>query len=167
MASHPPGTQVLTTAYRSHSHSQVTSCSPKIGVANPCLGCNGGTTEGAYDYLTTVTGLTNSFNLPYEQSLTATSKTVACPTAKIAAIDGPMMQLTGGYAAVSGYHYAVTPCTSGPCTSQDLAGLQVIVLAGLPLDCSSIAECISKKPCCTLLCSRLRSRPLDFPWIAP
>jgi len=106
------------------SPQQVTSCSPKIGVANPCLGCNGGTTEGAYDYLTTVTGLTNSFNLPYEQSLTATSKTVACPTAKIAAIDGPMMQLTGGYAAVSGYHYAVTPCTSGPCTSQDLAGLQ-------------------------------------------
>jgi hypothetical protein len=149
------------------SPQQVTSCSPKIGVANPCLGCNGGTTEGAYDYLTTVTGLTNSFNLPYEQSLTATSKTVACPTAKIAAIDGPMMQLTGGYAAVSGYHYAVTPCTSGPCTSQDLAGLQVIVLAGLPLDCSSIAECISKKPCCTLLCSRLRSRPLDFPLIAP
>merc|ERR1712146_48603 len=32
-------------------------------------------------------------------------------------------QLTGGFAAVDGYHYAVPPCTEGACDHQDLAGL--------------------------------------------
>jgi len=101
---------------------QTTSCTP-----SPAQGCNGGFTEAAYEYMGTVTGLTNSFNYPYMQSLTATSATQACNTAKVAAIDGPMMQLTGGYAAVSGYHYATTPCTSGTCANQDLAALQAAI----------------------------------------
>jgi C1A family cysteine protease len=101
---------------------QTTSCTP-----SPAQGCNGGFTEAAYEYMGTVTGLTNSFNYPYMQSLTATSATQACNTAKVAAINGPMMQLTGGYAAVSGYHYATTPCTSGTCANQDLAALQAAI----------------------------------------
>merc|ERR1712146_727949 len=32
-------------------------------------------------------------------------------------------QLTGGFAAVDGYHYAVPPCTEGACDHQDLKGL--------------------------------------------
>merc|ERR1712010_57896 len=31
-------------------------------------------------------------------------------------------ELSGGYAQVTGYKYAVPPCTSGACTSQDLKG---------------------------------------------
>merc|ERR1711879_1122366 len=33
------------------------------------------------------------------------------------------MQLSGSYAQVSGYSYAVKPCTSGACENQDLTGL--------------------------------------------
>ena len=33
-------------------------------------------------------------------------------------------QLSGGYAAVTGFSYAVPACTSGACTRQDLDGLK-------------------------------------------
>jgi len=105
------------------SPQQITSCTPSTGTYG-CLGCNGGFTEGAYDYLKTVAGLSNSFFIPYEQSLTETSATAACPTAKVNAISGELEQLQGGYAAVSGYHYATPPCTSGACDSQDLTKLK-------------------------------------------
>jgi len=48
---------------------------------------------------------------------------MACPTAKVAQIDGEFKQLSGNYATVSGYHYAVKPCTSGACESQNLDAL--------------------------------------------
>jgi len=104
------------------SPQQVASCSPATGQYG-CQGCNGGFTEGAYEYLKTVPGLANSFYIPYEQSLTATSNTAACPTAKVKAIDGVNKMLTGGYATVEGYSYAVPPCTSGSCENQDLTKL--------------------------------------------
>merc|ERR1719183_3082662 len=47
---------------------------------------------------------------------------MACPTAKVAQINGEMEQLSGSFAQVSGYKYAVKPCTSGACTNQDLKG---------------------------------------------
>merc|ERR1712169_137162 len=81
------------------SPQQITSCTPDSGTYG-CLGCQGGFTEGAYAYVETVAGLANSFYIPYAQSLTASSTTMACPTAKVTAIDGADEQLSGGYAAV-------------------------------------------------------------------
>merc|ERR1712066_477099 len=85
-------------------------------------GCQGGFTEGAYEYIKSAPGLTNSFNIGYEQSLTASSTTVACSTftAKINSMAGADAELSGGYAQVSGYTYATPACTSGACASQDL-----------------------------------------------
>merc|ERR1712070_835503 len=80
------------------SPQQIASCSPSTGTYG-CDGCNGGFTEGAYEYLKTVSGLANSFYIPYEQSLTETTDTVACMTSQVEAIDGSMEVLQGGYAA--------------------------------------------------------------------
>merc|ERR1711904_408369 len=101
------------------SPQQITSCSPASGQYG-CLGCNGGFTEGAYEYVKSAPGLANAFFIPYGQSLTETTITLACPTAKVNAINGPMEQLQGGYAQVSGYSYATPPCTQGACENQDL-----------------------------------------------
>jgi len=101
------------------SPQQIASCAPATGNYG-CMGCNGGFTEGAYEYLKTVPGLANSFYIPYEQSLVQTEATKACNASKVSQIDGEMQQLSGGYAVVEGYSYAVPPCTSGGCTSQDL-----------------------------------------------
>lgn len=118
------------------SPQQITSCAPSTGTYG-CLGCNGGFTEGAYEYLKTVPGLANSFYIPYEQSLTASTATMACPTAEVQAMNGPYEQLTGGYAAVTGYSYAVPPCTSGACMTQDLNGLAAA------LEESPISVCVN------------------------
>jgi len=104
------------------SPQQIASCTPGNGTYG-CLGCNGGFTEGAYDYVKSVAGLANEFYIPYEQSLTESQNTLACPKAKVAQINGELEQLSGGYAAVSGYKYAVKPCTQGTCEHQDLKGL--------------------------------------------
>merc|ERR1719316_2039312 len=101
------------------SPQQITSCTPDSGTYGS-LGCNGGFTEGAYEYVKSAPGLANGFFIPYEQSLTESQNTKACPTAKVNAITGETEQLQGSYAQVSGYHYATTPCTSGACTNQDL-----------------------------------------------
>merc|ERR1712167_530923 len=98
---------------------QITSCTPSTGTYGS-LGCNGGFTEGAYEYLQSTVGLTNSFYVPYTQSMTESTDTAACPTAKINAINGSLAELTGGYAVVTGYSYATPACTSGSCKSQDL-----------------------------------------------
>lgn len=104
------------------SPQQIASCTPATGQYG-CQGCNGGFTEGAYEYVKSVAGLANSFYIPYEQSLTQTENTKACPTAKVSQISGEYEQLSGGFAAVSGYKYAVPPCTSGACENQNLEGL--------------------------------------------
>jgi len=104
------------------SPQQITSCTPDSGKYG-CLGCQGGFTEGAYEYLKSATGLANAFYIPYQQSLTQSEPTLSCPTAKVAAIDGELEQLSGGYATVAGYHYATKPCTEGACEKQDLGAL--------------------------------------------
>jgi len=104
------------------SPQQVTSCTPSTGTYG-CLGCEGGFTEGAYDYLKSVPGLANAFYIPYGQSLTNSSKTLSCPTEKVSQIDGPLEQLSGGYATVTGYMYATKPCTAGACANQNLEAL--------------------------------------------
>jgi len=104
------------------SPQQINSCTPDTGVYGSD-GCQGGSTEGAYEYLQTVAGLTNNWYIPYVQSMTKPSKTEACPTALVEAMDGPDARLTGGFAAVSGYTYATPACFSGACSSQDLEKL--------------------------------------------
>jgi len=101
------------------SPQQIASCTPDTG-SYGCLGCNGGFTEGAYEYVKSAPGLGNGFFIPYEQSLTVSDATAACPTAKVEAITGELKQLQGGYAEVSGYSYATPPCTAGACATQDL-----------------------------------------------
>eukprot|EP00656_Telonema_subtile_P012374 TRINITY_DN16225_c0_g1_i2.p1 TRINITY_DN16225_c0_g1~~TRINITY_DN16225_c0_g1_i2.p1 ORF type:complete len:353 (-),score=88.20 TRINITY_DN16225_c0_g1_i2:357-1415(-) len=118
------------------SPQQIASCTPDSGTY-ACSGCNGGFTEGAYEYLKTVAGLANSFYIPYAQSLTETSTTATCPTAKVAAIDGVDKQLSGGFAAVTGYSYATTPCTSGDCEDQDLTALAAA------LETTPISVCVN------------------------
>merc|ERR1711953_197171 len=106
------------------SPQQITSCTPSTGTYGSD-GCNGGFTEGAYEYVKSAPGLTNSFNIGYQQSLTQTSTTVKCNTFKdkIDSMAGPDAELSGGYAQVSGYTYATPACTSGACDSQDLSKL--------------------------------------------
>jgi len=106
------------------SPQQITSCTPNTGTYGSD-GCQGGFTEGAYEYVKSAPGLTNSFNIGYQQSLVASSATVACSTfeSKIEAIAGADASLSGGYATVSGYTYATPACTSGACDTQDLAKL--------------------------------------------
>jgi hypothetical protein len=101
------------------SPQQIASCTPDTG-SHPCAGCNGGFTEGAYEYVKGAVGLANGFYIPYEQSLTETENTKACPKAKVEAINGEMDELSGSYAQVSGFSYAVPPCTSGACENQNL-----------------------------------------------
>jgi len=101
------------------SPQQIASCTPSTGTYGSD-GCNGGFTEGAYEYLKSGSLLGNSFYIPYQQSLTETQATVACMTSQVEAIDGPNQMLTGGYAQVTGYTYATPPCTSGLCEKQDL-----------------------------------------------
>merc|ERR1712070_1233876 len=104
------------------SPQQVASCAPSTGTYG-CAGCNGGFTEGAYEYVKSAPGLANGFFTPYEQSLIESENTKACPTTKVSQIAGEYEELIGSYAQVSGYSYAVTPCTSGECANQDLKGL--------------------------------------------
>jgi hypothetical protein len=103
------------------SPQQIASCAPNSG-SYPCGGCQGGFTEGAYEYVKSAPGLANGFYIPYEQSLTQSESTKVCPTAKVDQIDGEYKELSGSYAQISGYSYAVTPCTSGACTNQNLKG---------------------------------------------
>jgi len=103
------------------SPQQIASCAPSTGT-HGCLGCQGGFTEGAYEYVKSAPGLANSFFIPYAESLTQSGGTMACPTAQVKAIDGPLKTLQGGFAQVTGFSYAVPPCTSGACTTQDLKG---------------------------------------------
>merc|ERR1712007_181383 len=107
------------------SPQQITSCTPSTGTYGSD-GCQGGFTEGAYEYIKSAPGLTNSFNIGYQQSLTASSTTVACSTftSKINGMAGADAELSGGYAQVTGYTYATPACTSGACASQDLDKLK-------------------------------------------
>ena len=91
------------------SPQQIASCAPSTGKYG-CMGCNGGFTEvslspqasrlntarrkmarlrpapswqGAYAYVKSAGALANDFFIPYGQSLTQTTNTLACPTAKV------------------------------------------------------------------------------------
>ena len=78
-----------------------------------CYGSSGGWTEGAYDFLSKVTGVADSFYIFHKLSLTV-------PTGKVVNIDGADQMLECAYAEVTGYHRVVLPCTSGARGTQDL-----------------------------------------------
>jgi len=107
------------------SPQQIVSCTPDTGDWG-CFGCEGGWPEGAYGYASGVAGITNSFFMPYLQSLTDGSDgTLACDTDKVTAIDGKYARLQGGYAVVTDYSYAIEPCPNdapNDCLNQDLDG---------------------------------------------
>jgi len=103
------------------SPQQITSCAPSTGNFS-CMGCNGGFTEGAYEYVKSAPGLANEFYIPYNQSLTKSQPTDACPVAKVKQIDGEYERLSGGYAQLMGYSYATPPCHDS-CANQDLTKL--------------------------------------------
>ena len=86
-------------------------------------------------------GLANSFYIPYAQSLTDSDKTATCPQHKVETMDGPNKQLTGGYAAVTGYSYAVKPCMKrgSSCKDQDLKGLAAA------LEESPVSVCVNSE----------------------
>merc|ERR1719230_1522700 len=75
------------------SPQQIASCTPDTGQYG-CEGCNGGFTEGAYEYIKSAPGLANGFYIPYSQSLTETEPTASCPTAKVEQITGEYKELS-------------------------------------------------------------------------
>merc|ERR1719235_2321110 len=62
---------------------------------------------------------------------------MACPQAKVSQITGEYEKLSGSYAQVSGYSYAVKPCTEGACTDQDLNKLAAA------LETTPISVCVN------------------------
>ena len=56
---------------------------------------------------------------------------------KVQEMDGMNQQLTGGYATVLGYHFAVPPCTLGSCEHQDLGALAAA------LEKSPVSVCVN------------------------
>jgi len=101
------------------SPQQIASCT------TTCMGCGGGDTIYAYEYLMslpTTEGLGSGAFAPYVQSMytecTAASCTEACSSIDLSALQ-TYEQLTGYYAQVTGYSYATPACT-GSCSSQNM-----------------------------------------------
>lgn len=104
------------------SPQQIASCTTN------CMGCGGGDTTYAYDYLMslpTTEGLGSAAFAPYVQSMynqcTDAACTEACSSIDVSALQTYEM-LTGFYAQVTGYEYATTPCT-GQCNAQNMTML--------------------------------------------
>lgn len=101
------------------SVAQVNSC-----VKN-CLGCGGGDTTSAYEYLEGEIGLGSSAWAPYIQSMTKTCLGRYC-TEKCDDIDveelSTQYSYTGYYAQVNSYEYATTPCYDN-CDHQNMTAL--------------------------------------------
>ena len=99
---------------------QVTSC-----VKNT-LGCGGGDTPAAYEYLMGLPageGLGSGAWAPYVQSMTERCLgkrcTEACSDLDIDILNTEA-KLTGPLTAVTGYDYATPPCSSGSCANQNV-----------------------------------------------
>jgi len=106
------------------SPQQIASCTPG------CLGCGGGDTTAAYDYINSTVGLGSAWFAPYIQSMYTACNgprcTESCSSIPVSVLPTEV-SLTGPYATVTGYDYATPPCT-GPCTTQDLDTLSANVL---------------------------------------
>jgi len=103
---------------------QVNSCVKK------CLGCGGGDTPAAYDYLMSLTadkvGLGSSAWAPYVESMTETCLgkrcTESCDDLGIDVLK-TKAHLTGYYVQVDSFDYATPPCDSGACDAQNMTTL--------------------------------------------
>jgi len=105
-----------------YSVQQVASCT------TTCLGCGGGDTVYAYEYLMGLPqtqGLGSSAFAPYVQSMyqlcTGPRCTESCSSIDVAAL-ATEQALTGYYAQVTGYSYGTAPC-NGPCSNQNTTEL--------------------------------------------
>ena len=101
---------------------QVTSCVKK------CFGCGGGDTPAAYDYIKSLPkgqGLGSDAFAPYVQSMTQQCLGKRC-TEDCGKIDLSTLEtqssLTGYYATLEDYSYAVEGCTDG-CNNQNMTAL--------------------------------------------
>lgn len=101
------------------SPQQITSCT------SFCLGCGGGDTTLAYDYLSQTIGLAPDAYWPYTQGMTpqgeclALSCTAAC--SKNADLLREDFYYIGPYARVQGYSFVIPPCGPGEdCALQNL-----------------------------------------------
>jgi C1A family cysteine protease len=113
------------------SPQQVASCT-----AEPCMGCGGGFTQNAYEYLKGSKGLSPEAYWPYAQGLTPlhecsdTSCTQSCSTKNLDELEKYAFYI-GPHATVEGFTYAVPKC-EGSCEHQNLEQLSS-VLAETPL----------------------------------
>ena len=105
---------------------QVTSCVKK------CFGCGGGDTPAGYEYIMSLPkgqGLGSDSFAPYVQSMTEQCLGKRC-TEDCDNIDLKTLEtkssLTGYYATVDDYSYAVEGCTDG-CASQNMTGLAAAI----------------------------------------
>jgi len=90
-------------------------------------GCDGGFTEGAFEYVAGVAGIETEANYPYKSGTTGTDGQCKYDASKVAV-------------SIKGYTYAVPPCTSGSCTKQDETGLLNQIAT------SPISICVNAEP---------------------
>jgi cathepsin F len=88
------------------------------------LGCNGGATQNAYNYVIRAGGQESAADYPY----TAVGGTCKFSTSKVAA-------------RISAWNYAIARCTSNTCNSQNEAGLWNIIQTSGPM-----SICINASP---------------------
>ena len=85
------------------SPQQIVSCDTE------CYGCGGGWTEKAFDYVIGAGGMASESSYPYTSGVTEVTGT--CKSYSV----------SGG--SITGYSYAINPCTSFRCNNQDEDGL--------------------------------------------
>lgn len=105
------------------SPQQIASCVKK------CFGCGGGDTPAAYEYLMDLPkgeGLGSAAFAPYIQSMTdqclGKRCTESCDDIHLDTLK-TKSSLTGYYATVTDYSFAVPQCTSGACDNQNMTAL--------------------------------------------
>jgi C1A family cysteine protease len=90
-------------------------------------GCNGGWTEGAFEYVQTAGGIETEANYPYKSGASGQDGPCTFDASKVAV-------------KIKGYTYAVPPCTSGSCTHQDETGLLTQISS------APISICVNAEP---------------------
>jgi C1A family cysteine protease len=90
-------------------------------------GCNGGFTEGAFEYVQKNGGIETEDNYPYTSGDSGEDGNCTFDATKVAV-------------TIAGYKYAIPPCTSGGCTNQDENGL-LTQIASAP-----ISICVNAEP---------------------
>lgn len=133
------------------SPQQILSCT-KQGPAPLSQGCGGGDQIQAYEYLKNLTntdlsgylGLGSAAFAPYVQSMYSMCDKPRCTMACSEINVDLLLQDTGSYVGYTGrisdYSFAIPPCQSGDCASQDLSNLQSVIASVGPLSIMVNAE---------------------------